>query len=54
MGKASILTSALFNTFYQWFSGNILLLTKFGSGTKIGGIYNVMAIRQRGLLSDLG
>lgn len=40
--------------FYQWFGGNILLLTKFGSGMKIGGIYNVMTIRQCGLLSDLG
>lgn len=54
MGKVSILTSALFNAFYQWFNGNILLLTTFGSGMKIGGIYNVISTRQCGLLSDLG
>lgn len=55
MGQASVLTSALFNTFHQWFSRDILLLTKFGSVMKKGGIYNVMTvIRQSGLLSDLG
>lgn len=53
MEKVSILTSALFNAFYQWFNGNILLLT-FGSGMKIEGIYNVISTRQCGLLSDLG
>lgn len=52
MGKASVLISALFNTFYQWFSGNIV--SKVWKWHEIGGIYNVMTIRQCGLLSDLG
>lgn len=52
MGKVSVLISALFNTFYQWLSGNIV--SKVWKWHEIGGIYNVMTTRQCGLLSDLG
>lgn len=51
-GKASILTSAVFNTSYQWCSVNILLLTKCGGAMKAGGIYNVVTKRWCGLLGD--
>lgn len=44
----------VFDTLYQWFNGNMLLLTKFGSGMKIEGIHDVITTRQCELLSDLG